>query len=200
MTHTSPSYDEEHIIAELATWPRDRRVAFACAAVERLIAVYEWFTAVADQGDPAALRSALDLAWSIAASHSAPTTAIDEARDVAESLVPDDQDDNWTILSPLAQNAAAGVAYALRAWLVDDPREAMWAARQLHEAADYLVQLIAPEQTYEDDASSAPMSIALNGIEAALRSALSTPTDELRKQAVTDGQKLRSLLEPEEQP
>lgn len=196
MTHSTPIYDERRIKDELASWTRTRRVAFSCAVAERLMATYEWFTTVADQGDESALRSALDLAWSVAASEPASLSDIKSARETAESLVPDDQDDNWMILSPLAQNAAASVAYALRASLVDDPQEAVWAARQLHEAADYLVQLVAPEQTYESDFSSSPMSIALGGIETALASAASTPVSELRTKSADDGWKLRCLLEP----
>lgn len=196
MNQSTPIYDERSIRDELESWTRTQRVAFSCAVAERLMATYEWFTTVADQGDASALRSALDLAWSVAASEAVSKPAIDTARETAESLVPDDQDHNWVILSPLAQNAAASVAYALRASLVDDPWEAVWAARQLHEAADYLVQLIAPEQTYESDLSSSPMWIALGGIEASLSSAAWTPVGELRTKAAHDGWKLRRLLEP----
>lgn len=195
MTQPTPTYDEGRLKAVLASWPRTRRVAFSCAVAERLMATYEWFTTVADQGDAGALRSALNLAWSVASSEPAALSDIETARELAESLVPNDQDDNWMLLSPLAQNAAASVAYALRSSLVDDPQEAVWAARQLHEAADYLVQLIAPEQTYEDDVSSSPMSIALGGIETALASSASAPVGELRSKSAAEGWRLRRLLE-----
>ena len=41
-----------------------------------------------------------------------------------------------------AQNAIAAIAYAARAWLTDDPQEALWAARQVYEAADYGAQQV----------------------------------------------------------
>jgi hypothetical protein len=69
-------------------------------------------------------------------------------------------------------------------------------ATNSHEAADYLVQLIAPEQTYENGLLSSPMSIALGGIETALASAFSMPVSELRAKSADDGWKLRRLLEP----
>jgi uncharacterized protein YjaG (DUF416 family) len=195
MNQGTPTYDERRIKDQLARCTRARRVAFSCAVAERLMATYEWFTIAADQGDSGALRSALDLAWSVAAGEPAALSDIELARDVAVSLVPDDQDDNWMILSPLAQNAAASVAYALRSSLVDDPQEAVWAARQLHEAADYLVQLTGPEQTYEDHPSSTPMSIAVGGIETALACAVSAPVSDLRTKSEADGWRLRRLLE-----
>jgi hypothetical protein len=54
------------------------------------------------------LRAALDAAWSFAAGDTQPASKIEEARQVAELLVPDDED--WSMLSPLMQNAAASVA------------------------------------------------------------------------------------------
>ena len=46
----------------------------------------------------------------------------------AEAMVPSDEH-GWTLETGYGQNAAAAAAYALRAWLTDDPQEAAWAAR-----------------------------------------------------------------------
>ncbi|WP_206750890.1 MULTISPECIES: hypothetical protein, partial [unclassified Cryobacterium] len=52
--------------------------------------------------------------------------------------------DQWAFEAGYAQNAVAAVAYAARTWLTDEPQEAVWAARQVYEAADYAAQLHHP--------------------------------------------------------
>lgn len=68
---------------------------------------------------------------------------VESAREVAEALVPF-EDDDWVLESGYAQNGIAAIAYAVRAWLSDDPQEAVWAARQVYEAADYGAQQSQP--------------------------------------------------------
>ena len=59
---------------------------------------------------------------------------------IAESMVPV-EDDNWIHESAYAQTAAAAVVYAIRIIRTADPHNAVWAARQLIEAADYAEQI-----------------------------------------------------------
>lgn len=70
----------------------------------------------------------IDAAWTLARSEALPRDDIERLRALAESLVPHDDDEYWSELSPLAQNAAASAAYAVRTWLLEDPQEAVWAA------------------------------------------------------------------------
>jgi hypothetical protein len=57
--------------------------------------------------------------------------------DRCEALVPR-EDDSWTDLSGLAQNAAAAAAYALRTAVSGSVDDAMWTALQAYEAADLI--------------------------------------------------------------
>jgi uncharacterized protein YjaG (DUF416 family) len=189
-------YDEDRIRAELMNLSRQGQVAFACAMGELLMPTAAWLSATTNRGDPEVLRSALDVAWRFVAGDSLPASEIEEARQVAESLVPDDQDEDWTMLSPLLQNAAASVAYALRACLASDPRDAVWAARQVHEAADYLVQLTGSDHSYVDDPASEPMLIAIRAIESALDMDGSESVVDLQSATTTDGEAFLRLLDP----
>jgi len=200
MSELDRPYDEAQIKAKLETVPPVRRVGFACAMAERLMPTAAWLEASTNRGDAGQLRAALDIAWAVASGRAADGDQIERARERAEALVPDDEDEDWTLLSPLAQNAAAAVAYALRTCPSGDVQEATWAARQVHEAADYLVQLVQPEQTYapESDATAEPMSIALRGIATALATIESAELDELRADAAADGARFIRLLDPQQ--
>ena len=121
---------------------------FAGACAEWLYPCYAEFNRVTSYGDPVALRAVVDAAWSLTKLEVLSRRDIERLRIVAELLVPKDADDNWSILSPIAQNAAASAAYAVRTWLLQDSQQAAWAARQLFEAGEYLVQLCAPAQSY----------------------------------------------------
>jgi len=200
MSELDPTYDEAHIKTILETVPLGRRVAFACAMAERLMPTAVWLESSTNRGGAAPLRAALDLAWDVADGRSADGDQIERARETAESLVPDDEDEDWTLLSPLAQNAAAAVAYALRTCPAGDVQEATWAARQVHEAADYLVQLVEADQTYAagSDTTAEPMSIALRGITTALASIGSAGIDQLRADAAADGARFVGLLDTQQ--
>jgi hypothetical protein len=131
-------YDEARIAEVCGTLDRSARTAFAAACAERLWPLVERYGSVTPlaENDIPTLRRALDAAWRAA---SGSDEDLAQARDVAESMVPF-EDENWTVEAGYAQNAIAAIAYASRAWLSDDPQEAVWAARQLYEAADYGAQ------------------------------------------------------------
>jgi hypothetical protein len=82
------------------------------------------------------LRRSLDAVWGVV---SGETCDLTHAREVVEEMVPY-EDDDWAVEAGYAQNAIAAIAYAARSWLTDDPQEAVWAARQVYEAADYGAQ------------------------------------------------------------
>lgn len=193
-TLTGP-YDEAQLRAGLEALSPDRRVAFACSVAESSFPLYFAYATASGGGDAPALRAALDLAWSLAAGACVSAGDVAAARDTSEGLVPDDEDEDWMLLSPLGQNAAAAVAYAMRTWLTGDAQEAVWAARQLHEAADYLVQLQAPEHEYSESSSEPPMTIAVQAIESALAGAGTAPIADLREQAEQAGTSLSRMLE-----
>ncbi len=157
--------------------PARARALFAASCAERLFGLYE--------RAPGQLRAALEAAWE----------GEDVARwqQVAEGLVSDED--------PYGENAAAAVAYALRTWMTDEPREAAWAARQVYEAADFAAQrqleeldLNAPGA--EDQLADRPVvQEALAGIADDLAAALAgTPAADLRRAAREGSARLLALV------
>lgn len=132
-------YDDAQLVQALSAEPKAAQVAFAAASAERLQPLYVWFHEVSGQGDPATLRAALDAVWDLVLGLPAPDN-LSHLQDAAESLVTDDEDENWVEQTAYAQNAAAAVAYAVSSWISEDPHDAVLAATQLYEAADYAAQ------------------------------------------------------------
>jgi hypothetical protein len=187
-------FDEGALADRLKAMPLSGRVLFACACAERLMPAYRWFCERSGLSDSGVIREALDAAWAIGPSDaSLVPSEIAAWRERVEGLVPDDDDEALFPGSAVAQNAVAGVAYALRAWETADPQESVWAARQLYEAADVVVQQGAPSQTYVDDVDSEPpVQLMLRGMQSALQGA---PTvDDLLVAAEADGQEFLKFL------
>ncbi len=135
------AYDEADINARLAKLDRFHRTAFAAACAERLWPLFERYARATGEGDVEALRSILDMAWSAAQGVEVEEMAGAQA---AAAMVPAEGGE-WVFEMGYGQNAAAAVAYALRARQTDDPQEAVWSARQLYEAADYAAQRALPD-------------------------------------------------------
>ncbi|MEA2233927.1 MAG: hypothetical protein QOD83_3743 [Solirubrobacteraceae bacterium] len=144
-------YDEPELVGRLSNASPEGRALFAAASAERLFPLYERYAARTDQEALAQLRAALDAAWEAVAAEAA-TEDLARWQEVAEALVPDEEDEGWVEDAAYGQNAAAAVAYALRTRLTGDPQEAGWAARQIYDAADYAAQ----RQIDDDRAFSAP--------------------------------------------
>ena len=115
---------------------RIERTAFAAACAERLWALFVRYAEVTGQGDVHSLAEVLDETWRAIVRDE---VDLEQAQNVAEQMVPSD-DGAWVYETGYGQNAAACAAYAVRTWLSNDPQEAVWAARQAYEAADYVAQ------------------------------------------------------------
>ncbi len=188
-------YNEAVIRSRVEGLPGIRRVAFASACAEWLVECYQEFAARSSQGDPERLRSALNMAWALADGDSLGQDMVDNERVAAELLVPNDQDDDWSDWSPIAQNAAAAVAYALRTALLDDPQQAVWGARQLYEAGDYLIQVGGAVRHYADNNEvNGPLELSAKAIAAALEQADDRSISEMRSAAEQGGQQLRQMM------
>lgn len=199
--HRMLRYDEAQLVQVLAAETKAARAAFSAASAERLQPLYVWFHEVSGQGDPGVLRAALDTVWDLILGREA-RDGLQRLQDAAESLVTDDEDENWVEQTAYAQNAAAAVAYAVRSWISGDPEDAVLAATQLYEAADYAAQqdidLNAPGA--EDVILGQPVvQEALKGIDDDLRG-VSRPGDspeivkEVRDTARTGGARLAQLI------
>lgn len=184
------AYNEGGIKARLDAQDLAEQVLFACACAESVFPLYELFAARTGQGDPALLREALDRAWAVQPGAVAGGD-IERLREAVESLVPQDDQPDFSVWSPLAQNAAAAVAYALRLWLSGESQNGVWAARQLYEVADYVLQVDEAGDAYVDEGE--PVALALGAIETALASIATGDSAGLRDTAVTDGQRMRRL-------
>jgi len=133
----------------------------------------------------------LDLAWSTSAS----AEQVEQAQLKVEELVPDEDNEDVSADVALVQNTIAAVAYALRAVGSHDAQDVVWAARRLYEAADYLVQREAPNQTYTAElAQEAPIQLVLRGLGSALDDLESGSFTQLRPRAEADGQALLVLF------
>ena len=189
-------YDEAAIETRLRSVAPEALVAFAASCAERLFLLYREVAKQTGSGDEPALRAALDLAWSGGRPGERASAVVDAERENAESLVPHDDADDWTDLSPLAQNAAAAVAYALRAWRSADAQDGVWAARQVHESADFLDQAGSPPHEYADsERIDSVAALLVGGIAAALAECDSGDLDRLRSDAVADGERLLAFID-----
>lgn len=176
-------YDEKKIAGRLAELSRDARGRFACACAERLMAAFGWFCDVTGSAGSAVLREALDIAWSPGDGGQAAGE-----RDVT-ALMPSDEDGEPSLGSAVAQNAVACVAYALQVRQTGAVDTAVWAARQLYEAADAVVQQGAAVQTYvEDIDKEPPVQLVVRGIYRALDAAAGSSPADLRAEADGDGE------------
>ena len=126
-------HDEHELYGVVESLPAARRVAFATACSEWLFPCFQEYHNETQRGEVANIRTAIDAAWSVADDQDVEGTELERLALLAESLVPSD-DDEWSYLSALAQNAAASAAYACRTARLKEPQEAVWAARQLPEA------------------------------------------------------------------
>lgn len=155
---------------------------------------YVWFCRATSSGNLGLVREALDVAWSLPQRDAATPADIGEWRQRVEEAVPSEDDGGELPGSAVAQNAMACVAYALRAWETDDPREAAWAARQLYEAGDAVAQGASPPHTYVDDHHAPAVQLALRAIESIFREVMNADPPALFDSAKVDGEELLDLL------
>lgn len=182
-------YDEAALSGRLKELPLSERVLFACACAERLMLSYRWFCERSDLDDFGFVRDALDAAWLVDSSASAAPPEISAWRERVEALVRDTADEEMFVASAVAQNAVAGVGYALRAWETAGFQEAVFAARQLYEAADVVVQQGAPSQSYVEVIDlEAPAQLILRGIDATLHDLATLDAKSLVVKAEADGE------------
>nr|WP_237657265.1 DUF416 family protein [Agreia sp. COWG] len=151
---------------------RPRAAAFAAGCATVLLPSYEWFTRAGGRGDMKTVRSGIDDAWLLSSDTGEINPDVSKRREQLLMLLPDDSDPDWVLMSPIAQNAVASVVYALNVLGAGDQNDPVWAARQVFEAADFIIQIQAGPLQYVDETSNVPvMRIALAGIEAALAGA-----------------------------
>lgn len=130
-------YDEADIVQKLRQLPVRLRALFALLCALRVLPSYARFHSRTGRGDPLALQALSERLWQDLTGNTMAASELQLAVDSALRLVPA-EDDGWDEeTQPYAEDAAAALAYALRARLNGDPQEAAWSARRVYEAADH---------------------------------------------------------------
>jgi hypothetical protein len=185
-------YDEDGLAKELLVLTPSARASFACACAERLMSAYRWFCLATGSDNYGLVREALNMAWTANAPKQ--MAELDSMRKRVIGVAPHAGLTNVPGAA-VAQNAVAGVCYAMEVRLTGDLQAAVWAARQLYEAADGVVQQGAAAQTYVMDIDwEQPVRIILDGIAAGLSDASSPDAADLRINAEEDGEKFLAIL------
>lgn len=128
------AYDEDALTERLSRLDKSAKTAFAAACAESLIPLQRrYWSRTGASGDAARLRDILDAAWDVASNGGTDVRLLESE---AISFGPPD-DEEWFFDMGYAQNGAAAVAYAIRTSLTDDAQNAVRAARQVREAAEY---------------------------------------------------------------
>lgn len=100
------------------------RAAFAATVAERQVGTYTYFARQESRLKPDTLRLALDMVWDYAAGEKVLDSALNEAQQLVEPLIPDLDADDAPDQAPLIVDAAGAVSYAVQACLSEDPRKA----------------------------------------------------------------------------
>ena len=194
------TYDEHALLAKLELLDRRAKTVFAVSCAQRLFPLFERYApAVRAPALSERLAEIVAAGWDLAAT---PMGEVQRMEAEATSMVPDEDDDGWVRESAYAQNAAAAVAYAMGAWRTDDPQQAVWAATQLYEAADYAFWQANPDADLNDSGAalgSGFVQAALTAMDEDLAIVASSASSalswvELRRRADTEGRAWAATL------
>lgn len=186
---TAFNYDETEIARRLAALPSLARTLFVCACAERLMPTYSWFCDLTGSANFESLREVLNAAW-----HDDIPDPSGKATQVI-ALMPRDEERGEFLVSAVAQNAVACVAYAIQAHQGDEKQASVWAARQLYNSADTVVQQgSAVHQYIENVDLEAPVQLMLRGIYAALNEVVRASREDLFADAQEDGMAFLSYV------
>lgn len=186
------SYDEGALVQRLAALSQAEKTAFAAVCAERLMPAYSRYVAAGGEGDLTVLTRIVERVWNVVAGAQ---DDLSDAQVTADSMIPDDDAPGWVPERAYGQNGAAAVAYAVDAWLTDDPQEAAWAARQVFDAAEYAARepsqgLEISEPGVEEPSLASPVvQIALATIESDL--------SEIERSGTSDLEALRQRAQGE---
>ena len=185
---TDLRYDEDANIARLDKLPVLCRAVFALLCALRLLPSYRRFSDRTGRGDATRLEALVEQLGHDLDRSELNDATLESAIETCSSLIPDEADGWEEETQPYAEDAAAAVAYALRARLTGSSQEAAWAGRRAYEAIDYFVSKSADRFDLQTDAEALEhplLQAELNRQLRDLRELAASPSDEL----------LRSLLE-----
>ena len=129
------TYDEAAMDARLTRLDRRGRTSFAAGCAEMLLPLHRRDS---DGETPDTVEAALDALWQTLRG----TEETDLPTRLAEldTMVPDEDSEEWSLQLGYTENTVAATAYAIETWQEDTVQNAVWAARQVYEAADLAAQ------------------------------------------------------------
>lgn len=133
------AYDEASNVRLLEQLATPLRAAFALLCALRILPRYRRFHSATGRGDPVALEAIAERLWEDLGGDKMSDDELKRAAERCLALVPSEEDGWDEATQPFAEDAAAAVAYAVRARLTGDPQEAAWAGRRVYESIDRYV-------------------------------------------------------------
>lgn len=134
MSMTWREYNEAANIRALQRMGIDARVLFAMQCATRLLPAYHNFYKVTGRGDPQMLEQIAARVWADLATPHVSGSDTTQMIELCSTLIPA-EDESWDeSTQPYAEDAAAALAYALRARVTGEAQEAAWAGRRAYEA------------------------------------------------------------------
>jgi uncharacterized protein YjaG (DUF416 family) len=129
-------FDEPDLLARLARLPSKLRVVFAALCAERQLPNYIQFSERSGWGNPNVLKEALESIWEDVQGQPLTKAELETILERCMTLIPTEDTEGETAN---AEDAAASVAYTIRARLTDDPQEAAWVAQCAYNAVWYFL-------------------------------------------------------------
>jgi uncharacterized protein YjaG (DUF416 family) len=130
---------EEENYSILSNLPANYRSAFAAACAGRVLPAFTIFHKKTGLGNEVIVAGALEYVWkALAANSFIDSECKNLVQSVEENIPPEDE--NWTKLSPYADDAAASIAYTLDSLLSSKVEDAIYAARRVCEAIEYFIE------------------------------------------------------------
>jgi uncharacterized protein YjaG (DUF416 family) len=113
-------------------------MAFAALCAERQLPNHIRFSERSGLGNPNVLKEALESIWQDVQGQPLGKAQLETILERCMALIPSGAEDTEEETA-YAENAAASVAYTIRARLTDDPQDAAWAARCAYTAVDHFL-------------------------------------------------------------
>ena len=135
MAESMLNYDEAQLLDVLKAMPPDARLACAAAAATRLVPACERFAALHDTPGRGRARQIAAAMWQcIEGSDPNPPNWRAVLNEVM-GMIPGEEVEGG-MLTQLAEDAFACLAYAVRSLLTDDPQQAAWALGREYDSTD----------------------------------------------------------------
>ncbi|MGJ7917659.1 hypothetical protein ACI48D_19545 [Massilia sp. LXY-6] len=129
------SYDKQDLLAALAAFPPTARLACATAAATRLMPACERFAALHAPATQGRAREIVAELWQCILAHDPDQQPWPAVLDEVMRMIPGKEAEGG-LLTQMAEDGLASLAYAIRCLLVDEPSQAESAVGREYDATD----------------------------------------------------------------